>query len=163
VSLGGKVASSAWCDEHATSAGVLDPQGYGLLEPATAEGWRRADSSIRCPVCDCSQRDFERQGRFGCPTCYTAFRGLLTPLLGKMHRDVAHHGKIPLRGAGPSVVRHRLALLQGELNDAVRTQQFEGAAQKRDAIAILQSKLLAAAEPQSEKSPDSASAKTKNT
>jgi len=150
---GGKTTAAAWCEEHAASAGVLDSHGYALLETMETTGLRRVESSVRCPVCDCSQRDFERQGRFGCPACYTAFTGLLTPLLGKMHRDVTHQGKIPLRGAGPAVVRHRLALLQEELKNAVRTQHFEGAAQKRDAIALLQSKLPVGEEPRSEKSP----------
>jgi protein arginine kinase activator len=158
---GGKVAAMAWCEEHAATAGIMDPQGYALLESAETPGPRRGESSLRCPVCDCSQRDFERQGRFGCPACYTAFAGLLRPLLGKMHRDVEHHGKIPLRSAGPAAVRHRLAMLQAELNNAVRTQQFEGAAQTRDAIALLKTKLPGAVEPPSTSPADDAPAKTK--
>jgi len=162
VVQGAKVASMAWCNEHAAMAGVLDPRGYALLEASESPAPRRAESSLRCPVCDCSQRDFERQGRFGCPACYTAFAGLLGPLLGKMHRDVQHHGKIPLRGAGPAAVRHRLALLQEELKDAVRTQQFEGAAQTRDAIAMLQMRLLTATEPPSANPPGVTPAPKKN-
>lgn len=144
---GGKVVSVAWCEDHAAAAGAMDAEGYALLEAMETPGLRRGENSLRCPVCDCSQRDFERQGRFGCPACYTTFAGLLPPLLGKMHRDVKHHGKIPLRGAGRAAVRHRLALLQAELNQAVRTQEFEGAAQTRDAIALLKARLLATAEP----------------
>jgi protein arginine kinase activator len=156
----GKVTATAWCEAHAAAAGALEAQGYALLEAAEAPGARRGENSLRCPVCDCSQRDFERQGRFGCPACYTTFAGLLPPLLGRMHRDVEHHGKIPLRGAGPAAVRHRLAMLQEELNQAVRTQEFEGAAQTRDAIALLKTKLLAA--PSSPTlPPDSAPLKTK--
>jgi protein arginine kinase activator len=147
VIQGGKATSAAWCEEHAALAGVLDTQGYALLEPAATPGSRRAESSLRCPVCDCSQRDFERQGRFGCPACYGAFAGLLPALLGKIHRDVQHHGKIPLRSAGPDAMRHRLARLNLELNNAVRTQEFEGAAQTRDAIALLKTKLLTVTEP----------------
>lgn len=159
---GGKVTAAAWCEEHAAVAGVLDGQGYAFLEAAEIPGTRRGENSLRCPVCDCSQRDFERQGRFGCPACYTAFAGLLPPLLGKMHRDIEHRGKIPLRGAGPAAVRHRLAMLQEELKQAVRTQEFEGAAQTRDAIALLQTKLPAAAEaPSPTLSPNSLPLKTK--
>jgi len=144
----GKTAAMAWCEEHAGTAGALDPHGYALIESADPAERRRGDQAVRCPVCDCSQRDFERQGRFGCPACYTTFAGLLTPLLGRMHRDVQHRGKIPLRNADPAVVRHRLAVLQAELNDAVRAQHFEGAAQTRDAIATLKAKLPESLAPQ---------------
>jgi len=138
----GQAHTAAFCVEHATSAGVLDPLGYALLESAELAISQAADGSPRCPVCDCSQRDFERQGRFGCPACYGSFAGLLPPLLGRMHRGVQHRGKFPQGRMDPVVVRHRIAKLQIELNDAVRTEQFEGAAQTRDAIAALKAKLL---------------------
>lgn len=139
----GPVHASSFCEKHAAAAGVLDPLGYALLEHADASSGARGDSSPRCPVCDCSQRDFERQGRFGCPACYGAFAGLLPPLLTRMHRGGQHRGKIPRGRADPVVVRHRIAQLQAELDDAVRSEQFEGAAQTRDVIASLQAKLLA--------------------
>jgi hypothetical protein len=52
-------------------------------------------------------------------------------------------------------------MLQAELNNAVRTQQFEGAAQTRDAIALLKTKLPGAVEPPSTSPADDAPAKTK--
>ncbi|MGA2052416.1 MAG: UvrB/UvrC motif-containing protein [Opitutales bacterium] len=141
--LAGTAHTAAYCEAHAAVSGVLDPHGYALLENADAASGARADGSPRCPSCDCSQRDFERQGRFGCPACYGAFAGLLPPLLTRMHRGVRHRGKIPRERADPVVVRHRIAQLQDELNDAVRAEQFEGAAQTRDTIASLKAKLLA--------------------
>ena len=143
----GKVTTEAWCEAHATTAGLTDPVGYDLAETKATSTGRRSDPTPRCPVCDCSQRDFERQGRFGCPACYTTFAGLLPPLLNRMHRDVEHRGKIPQRGADRATVRHRLALLQTDLRKAVRAEQFEGAAQTRDAIEALKAKLLAADAP----------------
>ncbi len=137
----GKATTIAWCAMHAAEAGAFDPLSYSLLESVTPTERRRSESTLRCPACDCSQRDFERQGRFGCPACYTAFAGVLPQLLRRMHRDVEHRGKIPQRHADPAVVRHRLAVLQAELNDAVRAQRFEWAAQTRDAIALLKAKL----------------------
>jgi protein arginine kinase activator len=137
--------TAAFCAAHATEAGVLDPQGYALLEQADPAQHRRSENLPRCPVCDCGQRDFERNGRFGCPACYGTFAGLLTPLLKRMHRGPEHRGKIPARGADPASLRHRLAHLQEELQDAVRAEHFEGAAQTRDAITALKAKLLSAA------------------
>jgi len=142
---GGQLTGAAFCEEHAQAAGVLDPQGFGLLQPIEAADSPRQENSTRCPTCDCSQRDFERRGKFGCAQCYGVFAGVLTPMLGRMHRGAAHRGKIPLRGADPATVRHRIDQLQAELNDAVRSERFEGAAQTRDAIAVLKAKLLAVA------------------
>ncbi len=137
----GKCLSIAWCEKHAEAAGVFDPQGYALLDPAGPAESRPSEAQPRCPVCDCSQRDFERQGRFGCPTCYGTFTGVLRPMLQRLHRGPEHRGKIPVRGADPAAVRHRLARLQAELSEAVRGEKFEGAAQTRDAIALLKAKL----------------------
>jgi len=139
----GKVSNQAWCEHHAVAEGLADPQGYALIEAGNTVETRRGDSTLRCPVCDSSQRDFERQGRFGCAVCYTTFASLLPTLLNRMHRDITHRGKIPLRGADPAVMRHRLARLQIELSKAVRAEQFEGAATTRDAIETLKAKLLA--------------------
>jgi len=138
----GKTTTTAWCAHHAELAGLEDSHGYALAEKEDTTERRRLENAPRCPTCDCSQRDFERQGRFGCPACYTTFVGLLPSLLGRMHRDVDHRGKIPLRGADSATVRHRLAVLQEDLNDAVREEKFEFAAQTRDAIASLKAKLL---------------------
>jgi protein arginine kinase activator len=67
-----------------------------------------------------------------------------------MHRDVTHRGKIPLRGADPAIFHHRLARLQSDLHNAVRAEQFEGAAQTRDAIEELKAKLLVTGSPASD-------------
>jgi len=139
----GHAQTMAFCEEHAAIAAVLDPQGYALLESLGASAGPHADGALRCPACDCSQRDFERQGRFGCPACYGAFAGLLPPILTRMHRGARHRGKFPLGRMDPALARHRLAQLQAELDDAVRGEHFEGAAQTRDAIAMLKTKLLA--------------------
>jgi protein-arginine kinase activator protein McsA len=49
----------------------------------------------------------------------------------------------------PAVVRHRIAQLQAELDDAVRSEKFEGAAQTRNALAALQAKLPSSSPPAS--------------
>jgi protein arginine kinase activator len=145
----GKCATGCWCEIHAQEAGVFDPHAYALLDRVGAAERRRGESSPRCPVCDCSQRDFERQGRFGCPACYGAFAGLLQPMVQRMHRGVEHHGKIPARGADSASMRHRLAILQAELSEAVRSEKFEGAAHTRDAIEALKAKLREESAPRS--------------
>lgn len=149
----GKCTKAAWCETHAAEAGVLDPHGYALLDRVSAAERRRHEATPRCPMCDCSQRDFERQGRFGCPACYGTFTGLLQPIFQRMHRGTEHHGKIPARGADPASMRHRITILQAELNKAVLSEKYEGAAQTRDAIDSLKSKLEHTATPRPSKPP----------
>jgi protein arginine kinase activator len=132
----------AFCEKHAAAAGVLEAQAYALLEDREPAANRPTEATLRCPVCDCSQRDFERQGRFGCPACYGAFAGLLRPMLSRMHRGRQHRGKLPQRGLDPAAVRHRIAQLQAELADSRLTDRQGNASTTRDILAALQAKLL---------------------
>ena len=47
----------------------------------TSDGWlnRYLATSGTCEQCGFTQADFKKTGRFGCPACYDAFRGLLEP------------------------------------------------------------------------------------
>ena len=90
---------------------------------------------ITCPKCHMTRADFKQKTRFGCPYCYTAFERELEPLLVAMHRSDRHTGKIP-RSAELSA---RIEALSSELDDAVRAQNFELAAELRDRIAGLKS------------------------
>jgi protein arginine kinase activator len=139
----GKVTAEAWCAEHGAAQGLDQSGCYALVSTENKRSGSCDDSQLRCPVCDCSQRDYEKRGKFGCATCYTTFGGLLAPVLNQIHRGSSHRGKIPVRGADAAVVRNRLVLLQTQLSDAIQSERYEGAAQTRDAINALKSKLLA--------------------
>ncbi len=137
----GKNVSRAWCEKHAAENGVFDADTYALLERAGATARRTREPTARCPACDCSQRDFEHRGRYGCPTCYSVFAGMLPPLLKRMHRGAVHRGKIPTRSTDPATVRQRLEVQQAELSDPARLNKGEGLAQTHEAIAALEAKL----------------------
>jgi len=91
-----------------------------------------------CPGCGWTAARFRDTQRLGCPACYGAFRSLLMPLLGRLHRHVSHLGRAPrLAGSEPgrlaSITRNRAAL-----EKAIAAEDFEAAAALRDRIRNLE-------------------------
>lgn len=94
-----------------------------------------------CPNCGISFREFRSQGRLGCPHDYTEFENELLPLLENIHGETQHCGKLPTRAADSSHRQYELIRLRKELQQAVASEEYESAAQLRDAIVSLESEL----------------------
>lgn len=90
-------------------------------------------TALTCATCGLKYAQFRKAGRFGCPTDYDIFRGLLLPLLERIHRSCDHAGKAPRRH------RHRAehAELTERLAAAIAAEQYEEAARIRDALRAL--------------------------
>ncbi|MFA5262623.1 MAG: UvrB/UvrC motif-containing protein [Opitutaceae bacterium] len=133
-----KVHKYDLCEACAQAKGVTDPNGFSLAdllvkaalntEPATQAG-------IRCEQCGFTQGDFKKQGRFGCPACYEAFKSVIEPMLEGMHKGTRHVGKIPRRSLERKSLHDRLSKLELDLSDAIKTERYEDAAHFRDEIA----------------------------
>ncbi len=112
-----------------------------------------------CPECGTSYPEFRQSGLLGCAECYKAFESQLGPLLERAHEGGTHHvGKMPkraLRGeepdqparkpgtlkkpsesvlGGPEQRAGRISVLRKQLDEAVRTEQYERAAKVRDEL-----------------------------
>jgi protein arginine kinase activator len=107
-----------------------------------------------CPGCGFTFDQFRQAGVLGCPACYKAFETLLTPLIERAHEGATQHaGKVPKRIAARAAGREdeaateaalaraqlrerqeRLKVLQRQLDEAVRGEQYELAARLRDQI-----------------------------
>ena len=132
-----KVHKVDLCEACAQAKGVTDPSGFSLAdlllkaslnpEPATPAG-------VKCERCGCTQNDFKKHGRFGCPTCYDTFRGVIEPMLESMHHGTAHAGKVPTRALERKSLYDRLTKLELDLTEAVKTERYEDAARTRDEI-----------------------------
>ncbi len=94
-----------------------------------------------CPNCGISFREFRSQGRLGCPHDYTEFENELLPLLENIHGETQHCGKLPTRAADSSRQQYELIRLRKDLQQAVASEDYESAAQLRDAIVSLESDL----------------------
>jgi protein arginine kinase activator len=134
--INNKIHKVDLCEECAQAKGVTDPSGFSLADLLLKASLNPEPSAelIRCEQCGFTQADFKKQGRFGCPACYEAFRGVLEPLLGNMHKGTTHVGKVPQRAVERKSLYDRLTQLQLDLDQAVKTERYEDAARVRDEI-----------------------------
>ena len=136
--INNKVHKVDLCEACAQAKGVTDPSGFSLadllVKPGLEAGEGAAEGSLVCPNCGFTQQDFKKIGRFGCPTCYEAFRPLLLPMLPSMHKGSVHTGKIPQRSLDRRSIYDRLTKLEMELDIAIKSERYEDAARFRDEI-----------------------------
>ena len=91
-----------------------------------------------CPECGTPYAHFKAQGRLGCPHDYEAFRPLLEPLVERIQNNAIRHvGKVPRRHLR-RLRQARRAEMEARLQSAVQAEQYEVAAQLRDAIRALE-------------------------
>ena len=136
------------CESCAKAQGLDNPAGFAqltqLFEKALADPIAEKmvsafvgatdGSDIKCTVCGMTPGDFKKTGRLGCPHCYSSFAAIIEPMLGDMHRGTAHLGKVPTKSLERRSVQERLADLEKNLQDAIRTENYEEAAQLRDQL-----------------------------
>jgi protein arginine kinase activator len=139
--LNGEVREVHLCSDCAAKKGFV-----AKLSPASLtdflfgmETQKKADPKgpdISCPNCHMHHSDFRKTSRFGCSTCYQAFKDDLVPLLDEFQKGRQHVGKVPV------MEKHavELASLQKKLDSAVEVQNFEEAARIRDEIQMLKSR-----------------------
>src|SRR5476651_1861616 len=122
-----KVHKVDLCEECAQAKGVTDPSGFSLTDLllTTALTPESGAGPATCEQCGFTPADFKKQGRFGCPACYDAFRGMLEPLLDNMHKGVIHTGKIPRRALERKSLYDKLTKLELDLTDAVKSERYE--------------------------------------
>lgn len=88
-----------------------------------------------CEYCGTGGAEFRKSGRLGCPQCYAQFSRQLRALLRRVHGSSQHMGKVYVStapDADPEQVR--LSTLKRRLERAVEIEDFESAADLRDAI-----------------------------
>ena len=84
--------------------------------------------------CGLSMEILSKTSRLGCPKCYTTFSDILTNRIEKIHNGTTHEGKkiyVPVTLKRLEEKKERLNL---DLQSAVEDEEFEKAAQIRDAI-----------------------------
>lgn len=113
----------------------------GLLnyEPSTGIGGERETG--QCRECGLTFAQFQQTGLLGCPDCYRYFGRRLDPLLRRLHGSNHHRGKVPRRAGGNLRLQREIESLRRELQELVAREEFERAAQVRDRIRELESRL----------------------
>ncbi|MDD4801333.1 MAG: UvrB/UvrC motif-containing protein [Syntrophomonas sp.] len=95
-----------------------------------------------CPNCGMRYMDIRQAGKLGCSECYKVFNQELEAPLRRIHGNSQHLGKIPLRGGEKVIIRRQIEKLKNQLQEAVRAEEYEKAAEIRDSVKEMESKLL---------------------
>jgi protein arginine kinase activator len=146
---GDKMQKVDLCEECAKSKGVNDQTGFSLADLLLGLGASQeleqavGGSEAKCPQCGFTHADFKKTGRLGCPECYETFSEGLEGLLKSMHKGTRHVGKVPEQLRTKRDITEQLNALQKKLAKAIETENFEQAAQLRDEIKQLNSRLEA--------------------
>ena len=90
-----------------------------------------------CPECGMSWDDFQRNGFLGCDACYDHFKDALPSLMQRLHSDAAETIPAEASAAEAAPVSAK-AHPESELQRAIAAENFEEAAQLRDAIRALE-------------------------
>jgi protein arginine kinase activator len=133
------------CDACSKAKGVQESAGFSLADLlvglGSAEEMKTDSPGARCPVCGFSHADFKKTGRLGCSECWNTFEPGLSSLMKAMHKSERHVGKVPSKSAHTIAISEKIKELNAELETAVRTEKYEEAANIRDQIRTLESKL----------------------
>lgn len=134
------------CQSCAAEKGLQDspdPSNYQLLDliekispqmPGLAQS-----GTEQCGFCGLTFDDFRTTTRLGCPQCYEAFSDHLPRLLRRIHGGVKHVGKVYLPpDPTASEMEKRIEGLRRKLERAVRSEDFELAAEIRDEIRTME-------------------------
>ena len=106
--------------------------------PAGAEDVQADLQTMTCPDCGISFGEFRSTGRLGCPEDYRHFKQGLTQLLEKIHNATEHVGKTPGEVSEPSTGSDKIVKLRHELDQAIKAERYEQAAQLRDSLKNLE-------------------------
>ena len=137
---GGEISKRHLCENCAISEGLFsvteESTGVDALLSNLASGEapqvRPAPTAVgQCPTCEQSWEGFEETGLLGCEDCYKTFAMQLTRMLREGHDAPLHAGPGRRRASDPSAL---LPELQSLLEQAVREEDYEKAAELRDRI-----------------------------
>ena len=112
----------------------------GLFEVIGSPG-QIINNVNKCTVCGMTFEEFRNNGRVGCSNCYNAFVSSMLPLIKRIHGNIQHTGKVPMRTGGLIKARRDAVKLKEELKNAVVQEEYEKAAEIRDKIRDLEIEL----------------------
>jgi protein arginine kinase activator len=111
----------------------------GIIELINDDaGTSKALKEMICPKCGMSFHEFKETGRMGCPACYECFNERVLPIIRRMHRNDVHIGKIPKKYEEKHSMEIKLDQYKLKMDEAVRGENFERAAELRDEIKNLE-------------------------
>lgn len=141
--MNGELKEYRLCSDCAKKYGYgsfLGDFGFDLdkLFGSFMEGIGAPKTRKRCQCCGSSFEDIARSGKVGCAECYDTFYDELLPSVRRIHGRTSHTGKLA-HSAGTGVkIKNEIAKCRTELEQAIKAQEFEKAAELRDRIRELE-------------------------
>jgi protein arginine kinase activator len=109
-------------------------------QPSDDELFGSSELEAKCPYCGLTLEQFRRQGVLGCPRDYEVFEKALATLIEKAQNGATGHcGKVPAKAPQQTRKQMQLANLRQQLDAAVRSEDYERAAELRDKINQIES------------------------
>lgn len=103
------------------------------------ENFFSSAEDLQCPKCKMTFNDFQRIGKFGCASCYDAFKSKLDSIFRRVHSgNTKHIGKIPKRKGAHLHTQREIETHREELQRLIEQEEFEQAAVVRDKIKKLE-------------------------
>lgn len=131
---------------NCASAIAAGGDSFGGLASLFSGGLKgRAEPARRvCSVCGATASEISKTAYAGCSECYKTFAQMFRPYITKLHGHVTHRGRVPLSAKKPEPqideTAAKLEELKKVMAEAIRTEQFEKAAELRDQINALKPK-----------------------
>ncbi len=100
---------------------------------------RTAPTVAQCDRCGMTVEEFNKTGRMGCSQCYEVFFEPMQSLLTRIQGNTTHRGKTPNKFEHRQNAQSQIEQLKQELQECIRTEAYERAAQIRDQIRYLDS------------------------
>lgn len=135
-------------EEMKSKSGIFPTGGFGglmsemfsdMFAPfSTKVGRLRGDvpsaDEKKCPVCGATMSDIAHERKVGCPECYRTFKSELAYTIERVHGGQKYKGDGGTEGKGVEKAGSEAAALKRELDEAVKSENFELAAELRDKI-----------------------------
>ncbi len=99
-----------------------------------------ASSDIVCEKCGMSFQEFQKIGKLGCSQCYRTFGERLKSILKRLHGSAQHNGRMPKKVSESIKISREIERLKELLNEAIKNEEYEKAAELRDRIRNLEVK-----------------------
>ena len=157
--VNGKITKLALCSECAKNSDEFkfDPfegfKPFGIFNnlfgfPQISHGSKAllGNGEKKCTLCASTFDDIVNAGKVGCAECYKVFADELEPTVRRIHGDRRHIGRRPVKHIRPEAgndsgsvskeenPKDRIKSLKKELNEAVKSENYERAAVLRDEI-----------------------------
>jgi len=103
-----------------------------FLGAALSGGVKTDEIRLRCKSCGLEFSRFQKLGRFGCADCYKYFEPQTFSVLKNIHGADKHTGKLPRKLEAGIKYTRTIEQLKCDLQNAVKTENYEEAARLRD-------------------------------